>query len=77
MHAQKVTVGRVVHFVPPQECVGPKSLTLYAAMVTQVNPDGTAELATLGPNSLYFQHAVPFSEEYKPGCFSWPPKVGV
>lgn len=75
MHAQKVTVGRIVHFVPPQANVGPASIKLCAAIVTVVNADGTAELATLGPSSLYFQHAVPFSEEYKPGCFSWPPKV--
>ncbi len=72
---QKPSVGRAVHFVPPQECVGPKSLTLYAATITQVNEDGTCELATLGPNSLYFQHGVKFAEEYTPGCWSWPPRI--
>lgn len=73
----------MVHYVPPQECVGPKSLTLYPAIVVQVNqtpfqdaPEQTyetVELATFGPNSLYFQHTVPFAEEYTPGHWSWMP----
>jgi hypothetical protein len=77
----KPTVGRMVHFTPPQECVGPQSLTLYAAIITQVNPAGpqgggeTVELATFGPNSIYFQHHVPFSTEYKPGYWTWPART--
>lgn len=75
MHAQKVTVGRIVHFIPPTKNVGPDSIKLVAAIVSGVNSDGTCDLATFGPTSLYFQQAIPFSEEYKPGHFSWPPKV--
>jgi hypothetical protein len=82
----KATIGRTVHFVPPQDCVGPKSLTLYPAIITQVNPgapvagdyggaDESVELVTFGPNSVYFQHGVPFSEELKSGHWSWPAKV--
>jgi hypothetical protein len=73
----KACVGRIVHFAPPQDCVGKTTLDFYAAMITQVNPDGTVELATFGPNSLYFQHAVPASmHENSPqaGCWSWPPR---
>ena len=77
---QKPTVGRIVHYHPPTECVGPESLCTYAAIISQVNPYPvggieTVELATFGPNSLYFQHNVPFSDEPKPGHWNWPPRV--
>jgi hypothetical protein len=88
MQQQKPTVGRMVHFAPPQACVGPESLTLYPAIITQVNPpvkgvpgdDGsdrpeTVELVTFGPNSVYFQHKVQFAEILKPGTWSWPPRA--
>lgn len=78
----------MVHFAPPQECVGSESLCLYPAVITQVNreikgvpgDDGTdmaetVELATFGPNSLYFQHKVKFSSEPKPGHWFWPARV--
>lgn len=68
------TAGRIVHFVPPQECTAPATLAHYPAMITQVNKDGTVELATFGPNSLYFQHGISFSEEPKSGCCNWPPR---
>lgn len=73
---QKPTVGRIVHFTPPQECGNDKTPEFYAAIITQVNnttPDGepTVELATFGPNSLYFQHDIPFSPEIKPGTWTW------
>lgn len=72
---QKPSIGRTVHYAPPQECVGPKSLCLYPAIISQVNEDGTVELATFGPNSLYFQHKVAFAEALAPGFWSWPPRV--
>lgn len=74
----------MVHFVPPQECTAPATLAYYPAIVTQVNPPSdaagaaipeTCELATFGPNSLYFQHHIPFSETLKPGHWSWPARV--
>lgn len=78
----------MVHFAPPQACVGPESLCLYPAVITQVNPElkgvpgdsgsdvlETVELATFGPNSLYFQHKVPFSSEPKPGHWFWPART--
>lgn len=67
----KASIGRIVHYQSYNE----KGSCAYAAIISQVNPDGTVELATLGPNSLYFQHSVPFSEEPTPSHWSWPPKV--
>lgn len=66
------TVGRIVHFTPPQDCTGKTTLEFYPAMVTQVNPNGTVELATFGPNSLYFQHGVEVSDTPTPGTCNWP-----
>ena len=73
--ALKPTLGRIVHFAPPGECKSPNGPEQYASIITQINPDGTAELATFGPNSLYFQHAIPMAEAPTPGCWNWPPRV--
>jgi hypothetical protein len=64
---QKPSIGRIVHFA---EEGGP-----YAAVVTAVNPDETVELATLGKNSLYFQHGVKFDADGLKGTWRWPPRV--
>lgn len=74
-NALKPTLGRIVHFTPPSDHKAPEGPEQYAALITAVNPDGTAELATFGPNSLYFQHGVPFSELPKGGSWNWPPRV--
>lgn len=81
-----VAVGDIVFYVPPQDCTGKTTLEKYAAIVTQVNetwdPEPadrrdrgkvveTVELCTLGPNSMYFQHSVPFSETLAAGCWSF------
>lgn len=63
----KPTVGRIVHF---KEEGGP-----YPAIVTKVNEDGTVELTTFGPNSVYFQHAVLQDERAEiEHTWRWPPK---
>jgi hypothetical protein len=68
---QSPSIGRIVHF---HEDGGP-----YAAIITAVNQDGTAELATVGRNSLYFQHNVsmggPEGDVPTKGCWTWPPYV--
>lgn len=46
------------------------------AVITKVIDEKTGEcsLFIMNPNGLYF-NAVPYSEEPKPGCWSWPPRV--
>lgn len=66
----KPSIGRIVHF---HDDGGP-----YAAIVAAVNDDGTLELATLGRNSLYFQHGV--HEAADPSApakrtWTWPPRA--
>ena len=74
------TIGRIVNFFPKTECFsnGPTKIEMYAAIVTQQNGDGTVDLATLGPNSLYFQHKVPefgrkfpATDEHPEGAWAW------
>lgn len=66
------SVGRMVHYYPPEGQGG----GFYAAIIVQVNSGGmNVELATFGPNSLYFQHGVEFSPEPKPGHWSWPKRA--
>lgn len=63
------SIGRIVHF---HEEGGP-----YAAFVTAVNEDGSIDLATLGRNSLYFQHGIHEAPSFPPvkGSWTWPPRV--
>jgi hypothetical protein len=75
VNEQKPSVGRIVLF---EEKGGP-----YAAIITRVNDGsetpaslpGTVELATFGPNSVYFQHGVPYNAEAHTGTWRWPPRV--
>ena len=75
---QRSILGHNVLFVPPQACKTDVSLEAYAAMITKINgasPDHggveTCDLVTFGPNSVYFQHKVPFSGNLKPGHWSF------
>jgi hypothetical protein len=71
---QKPSPCRIVFF---QEEGGP-----YPAMITKVNEDGSCELTTFGPNSIYFQHGVKQAEDLQDGgqatikgTWTWPPRV--
>lgn len=67
--------GKHVLFAPPQECKGDKTPEFYPAIITKVNGPAegfggvrTFDLVTFGPNSVYFQHNIPWSPEgIKPG----------
>lgn len=82
----KPTIGRIVHFAPPQDCKGKTTPYFYAAIITRAQQsEGTTDeanernysidLATFGPNSLYSQHGIPFSEELRAGHWSWAAKA--
>lgn len=66
------TIGRTVHYQSYNE----KGECAYASIITAINDDGSVELATFGPNSLYFQHGKNYSETPKENHWNWPPRVG-
>ena len=50
-----------------------------AAIITdvplQTSHVQTASLCVLNPTGMFFNQHVPYNEEPKPGCWSWPPYV--
>lgn len=77
----KPSVGRIVHYVshgtPPRDD-GSQAYTSEnrAAIVTQVNEDGTVGLAVLNPTGLFFHESVMADfEENHPGTWHWPARV--
>lgn len=73
---QKPSVGRVVHYQSFGTPGGEYLPAPRAAIVTQVNDDaGSVGLCILNPTGQFFNVAVPYSPEPKPGCWSWPPRV--
>jgi len=73
------TVARVVHYQAYGTPGGEYKSVPRAAIVTQVNDadpsDMTVGLAILNPTGMFFNVAVPYSEEPKPGYWNWPPRV--
>ena len=67
--SQDPSPGRMVRFVPPQACTAESTLAFYPAIITQVNADGSCELCTFGPNSIYFQHGIHQSEGAEQGKY--------
>jgi hypothetical protein len=73
---QKPSVGRVVHYQAYGTPGGEYQSVPRAAVVTQVNEDGSSVgLAILNPTGMFFNPSVPYSDPPKPGCWSWPPRV--
>lgn len=74
MSTQTPTVGRTVHYHSYGTPGGEYLPEARAAIITEAaGPDGMASLAVLNPTGLFFKEDVPFSEEPKPGHWSWPP----
>lgn len=80
----KPTVGRIVHYKTVEDwkdvgdgfpilCAPSK---LCAAIVTDVNEDGTCTLYVLCEPSVYFVTNVEQSDAPMQGCWSWPPREG-
>lgn len=85
---QQPTIGRVVHYHSYGTPNGEYLPEPRAAIVTAVpeflsegpnsGPEGyvpAVHLCVLNPTGLFFNHDVKFSEEPKPGHWSWPPRV--
>lgn len=83
---QKPSVGRVVHYHSYGTPGGEYKSEPRAAIVTQANVPTKADpfgeettvvhLCVLNPEGLFFNRFVNYSEEPKPGHWSWPPRVG-
>lgn len=76
------TVGRIVRYQSYGSPGGKYASVSRAALVTAVpdvsdfpTQDGVLSLAVINPTGLFFDLAVPYSEEPKPGHWSWPPRV--
>jgi hypothetical protein len=74
---QKPTVGRIVHYQAYGTPGGEYKSVPRAAVVTQVNGDemNSVGLCILNPTGQFFNQSVAYSEEPKPGCWNWPPRV--
>jgi hypothetical protein len=74
---QKPSIGRTVHYQSFGTPGGEISSAPRAALITEVEPDGsTVGLFVANPTGCFFNRHVAFSESPKPGCWSWPPRVG-
>ena len=71
----KPSVGRVVHYHSYGTPGGEFKPLPRAAIVTQVNEDGTIGLCAVNPTGLFFHERCPYSEAPKPGHWNWPPRV--
>jgi len=69
---QKPVMGRVVIYMKYGTPGGEHPMEGSPAMITKVLDDkGTCQLFVMNPNGVYF-NPTPFSEEPKPGHWSWP-----
>lgn len=62
-------VGDPVFFVAPTDCQNDGTPSFYAAIVTVVRDplNGDCDLVTFGPNSIYFNHNIPYAPLLKAG----------
>lgn len=72
----KVSIGRTVHYQRYGSPGGEHKAEPSPAIVTQVLNEETQEcqLTVFNPNGIYM-NPTPYSEEPKPGHWSWPPRV--
>lgn len=68
------TVGRIVHYQSYGTPKGEYIPLPRAAVITEIHPENVVRLCILNPTGLFFCKA-DFSENPKPGCWNWPPKV--
>jgi hypothetical protein len=84
----KPSIGRIVHYCSRGSMDGVYAPEQRVAIITEVHPftciDGphdhegetnNVSLAVFTPQGLFFDRLVPFSQIYKQGHWSWPPRV--
>lgn len=79
------TVGRIVHYTnlgdkdgrypPEQQAAIVTGVYPRAGQEAQVSPDMRVDLHIFYRSGDFLMEAVPFSEAYERGHWSWPPKV--
>lgn len=71
---QKPSVGRIVHYQAYGTPGGEFKSVPRAAIVTEVISDTEIGVCVLNPQGIFFNR-VQYSEDPKPGCWNWPPRV--
>jgi hypothetical protein len=79
---QKPSIGRIVHYHSYGTPQGEYEGLPRAAVITEVDEDyGPSSLlsrrvglAVLNPTGMFFNQNVPYSEDPKPGHWTWPPR---
>lgn len=73
------SIGRTVHYhsygTPGGEFLPEPRAAIVTAVVDWVPDAEVLSLAVLNPTGLFFHEEVRYSEEPKPGHWSWPPQV--
>lgn len=74
MPTPKATIGRVVHYMRYGTPAGEHKAEPSPAIITQIIDEESqkCQLFVMNPNGVYF-NPTPYSEEYKPGHWSWMP----
>jgi hypothetical protein len=71
----KPSIGRIVHYQSYGTPNGEYLPEPRAAVITSVGVVGQVGLCVLNPTGIFFNDSVAYSDEPKPGHWSWPPRV--
>ena len=69
------SIGRIVHYHSYGTPGGEYLPEPRAAIITEVGIAGQVGLAVLNPTGMFFNTSVQFSNDPKPGHWSWPARV--
>lgn len=67
-------IGRIVHYQSYGTPNGEFEPKPRPAIITEVHDDNKVSATVFQPQGMYFNE-LPFSEEPKPGHWSWPPHL--